>query len=180
MDRFEKGAVIAEVVDRMRAANSWTGETHLQKALYVLQELGGVDLEVNFTLWKHGPFSFDLRDDLTTLLSDGVIEEDPSPPYGPRLSTTEAGERLKTRYEGVVARYRSPVELVAKSLGSKNVFQLEQLSTALYVSREGYADPDEMVARIRELKPHITPEAARAAVVELRQLEQDVSHVTPV
>ena len=37
-------------------------------------------LGYDFTLYKHGPFSFDLRDDIHALRADGLLDLEPRPP----------------------------------------------------------------------------------------------------
>jgi hypothetical protein len=58
MQRIEQSGLIAVLADSLRKRGSWAGETHIQKAGYLLQELLGVPLNMKFILYKHGPFSF--------------------------------------------------------------------------------------------------------------------------
>ena len=67
MDRLQRASVLLALNEQLRAAGSWAGETHMQKATYFLQHLMGVPLAFDFILYKHGPFSFDLRDELTAM-----------------------------------------------------------------------------------------------------------------
>ena len=39
MDRIERAAVISCLADKLWCQESWCGETHIQKAVYVLHEL---------------------------------------------------------------------------------------------------------------------------------------------
>lgn len=77
MDRLKRGAILVQLVRELRENGSWCGETHLQKGTYLLQELTKVPLGLEFILYKHGPFSFDLRDELTGLRADEVIALQP-------------------------------------------------------------------------------------------------------
>lgn len=65
MKRLQRDAVILSLIENLRAKGSWCGETHIQKATYFVQELLRVPLEFEFVLYKHGPYSFDLSDELT-------------------------------------------------------------------------------------------------------------------
>ena len=65
MNEMEKNVVLLSFIDFMRAKGSWCGETHVQKGTYFFQELMGVPLGFHFILYKHGPFSFDLRNQIT-------------------------------------------------------------------------------------------------------------------
>ena len=65
LDRVRNGVVITRLIETLRERGSWCGETHVQKAAFFLQELMEVPTRFHFILYKHGPFSFDLRDELT-------------------------------------------------------------------------------------------------------------------
>lgn len=77
MDRFEQAAILTELIDGMRASGSWAGETHIQKGTYFLQQLLEVPLGFRFILYKHGPFSFDLRDALAIMRADHFMGMSP-------------------------------------------------------------------------------------------------------
>jgi len=172
MTRLQKVSVLADLAALLRDNGSWCGETHLQKATYFLEELLGVPLDFEFIIYKHGPFSFDLRDELTAMRADGVLELQPHPaPYGPGLIATESSQELRQRFPVTLSRYRKVIEFVAQELGAKGSTDLERLGTALYVIRERpKASVNERVARIIALKPHLTPEDARNAVEELDRI----------
>jgi hypothetical protein len=63
MERLQRASILLTLNEELRRAGSWAGETHMQKATYFLQELTRIPLEFDFVLYKHGPFSFDLRDE---------------------------------------------------------------------------------------------------------------------
>ncbi len=60
MNRLQRAAVLLTLLDALKQRGSWCGETHLQKSVYILQELFGVQLGFTFVLYRHGPYSFDL------------------------------------------------------------------------------------------------------------------------
>lgn len=174
MTRLERAALIADLVHRLRSAGGWAGETHIQKAAYVLQELLGTELGVEFVLYKHGPFSFELRDELTRMRADGLLDQELVPPYGPRLVPTDSSQDLRRRLKSVLASKEAAVSFVAQKLANRDIFDLEQLSTALYVrNADSSAGRPIIGERIRQLKPHISAEAALAAVDQLSQLDAE-------
>src|SRR6266508_496167 len=89
MKRLQRAALLTELVEQMRAHDSWCGETHLQKATYFLQELLDVEMDYDFVLYKHGPFSFDLRDELGDFVSDKLIR------YQPQASDEQRAHLLR-------------------------------------------------------------------------------------
>jgi len=70
MDRLRRAALLTQLIERLRRRGSWCGETHVQKATLFLQDLTRIPMGFDFILYKHGPFSFDLRDELTSLRAD--------------------------------------------------------------------------------------------------------------
>jgi hypothetical protein len=166
MNRLQRAAVLTALADGLRQRGSWCGETHLQKATYFLQELFGVPLGFDFIFYKHGPFAFGLRDELTALQADGLMELRPQPePFGPSLVPTPTSQAFRARYPVTLDHYGRAVGLVADTLGRKGVVELERLATALFVTREQPSAPTEARARrINQLKPHVSLNEARAAV----------------
>jgi len=108
MDRLslgERQALLTELVDEMRKADSWAGETHQQKCIYVLQEMLGVPLGFDYVLYKHGPFSFDLRDELTEMRADLLLQLEPRTSYGPSYKPGPLGARAKRLFPSVITRH---------------------------------------------------------------------------
>lgn len=175
MKRLQRAALLTELVEQMRAQDSWCGETHLQKATFFLQELLDVDLGYEFIVYKHGPFSFDLRDELGELVSDRLIRYQPQlPPYGPRIATTDDAERIQETYPRTLARHQDKIRFVAEKLDARGVVDLERLATALYVTLEAPQTAREERARaLRALKPHIPEPLALQAVEEVDQIRTD-------
>ena len=64
MNRLQRAAVVVSLVKALEKNGSWCGDTHVQKGTFILQELLHVPLEFAFSLYKYGPYSFDLNDEL--------------------------------------------------------------------------------------------------------------------
>lgn len=180
MKRRQREAVLAELALRMRAHDSWCGETHLQKAAYVLEELGGVPLGFGHVLYKYGPFAYDLRDELGVMRADGLVESEQVAGYGPRLRPTAAAERqLLARWPKTLKRYRPQIDFVAERFGSKGVGELERLATALWVQAHHADEGDEQQAvRLHEIKPHVSLEQAREALTTVGQWRRQAAGAT--
>ena len=170
MGRMKNAALITKLVEQLREQGSWCGETHIQKTAYFLQNLMDVPLGFDFILYKHGPFSFGLRDELTALRADGLLTLEHDDRYSPRMANTEKGAYVQARFPNTLAKYQGSISFVANKLGSKGVVQLERLGTALYVKLQGDCAPSQQVATIRNLKPHITAPDARQAVEEVDRI----------
>ncbi len=157
MNRGQRQAMLL-MLDRAMAQNgSWCGETHLQKGTFLLQSLFNMDSDYDFILYKHGPFSFEVRDTLTEMEADGLVELVARyPGYGPSYLPTEDVSDFLHRFPKTVAKVEQPASFVAQQLGKKGVAELERLATALFIRLDD-ADPsvDERAAELVRLKPHI-------------------------
>lgn len=168
---------MAELVRKLRARDSWAGETHVQKTSYFLQELLGVPLGLRFTLYKYGPFSFELRDLLTQMRGLDQLALEPQPrPYGPKLALGAGAEQLRTRFPRTLRSYDDALDLVVREIGTLGVGSLERLATALLVTKEqpGRGRDDRALA-LTVYKPHVSMEQALAALVEVDRLAELVS-----
>jgi uncharacterized protein YwgA len=170
--------LLAVLIDKMRAHESWAGETHLQKSVYFLQTMLGVPTGFKFTLYKFGPFSFDLRDKLAEMRTSGQVELLPQrPPYGPRLETGPGAAQLHKRFPKTLRTYEGQLEYIAAHLGGLGVGSLERLATALLVTDESpEASVDERAEQLNAYKPHVPIEAARDAVNRVDEMREEVAH----
>lgn len=179
MKRLQKAAILESLTEKLRERGSWCGETHLQKAVYLLQDMLEVDLGFDFILYKHGPFSFDLREELSDLQADGLIDlEVPDMRYGPRLLITASGHTVMERYPKTLALHKDQLEFIADRLAARGVADLERLATALFVTREdSNATLGERVQRIIELKPHVDDIEAVGAVEEIDGMLEEAAEL---
>lgn len=175
MERLKRAAIVGQLVTKLRAVGSWCGETHIQKAVYLMQDLLDVPMEYQFILYKHGPFSFDLSDDLTSFRGDELLELQPqAPPYGPRFEVTDLGQNLREKWPKTLAKYKTQIQNVAEAIGKQTVGELERLATALYVTKRATDQHSGSVRsrakHLNRLKPHVSVEAATQAVEEIDAL----------
>ena len=179
MNEGQRKAVIAALAERLHQRKSWCGETHLQKAIYLLQELAGVEFGFDFILYKHGSFSFDLRGELAEMRADGIMQLEPRPyPYGPTLLVPEEeATRLRQRFPRTLRANESQLDFVADWLGDMGAPRLEQLSTAFFVTRQlPGRTVEERATELISLKPHVTRDAARWAVSEVDKKTEKAPH----
>jgi hypothetical protein len=171
MNHIERAATLAELAENLRAHGSWCGETHLQKAVFFLETLFAVPLGFDFVIYKHGPFSFELRDELTALRAENVLDiQAQPPPYRPSLILTPLGERLRRQCQSAIAPHQSAIDAVAARLGCKGVAELEKLATALFVRCREEVSGDAGVERLCSLKPHIPRDEAATAFAHVDEM----------
>ena len=164
-------ALLVSLTDAMRAKGSWCGETHLQKATYFLQEMTAVPTGFDYILFHHGPFSFDLREELTAMRANGFLTlQVKAPPYGPSFLTTQAGEQLQAMMKDETSAYGNNLRFTADWLGVMKAADLERVATAFYVMKDKPDfSKDDQAAEVNRLKPHITSESALEAIAEVER-----------
>jgi uncharacterized protein YwgA len=172
MNQLAQKTILVGLIKRLADKGSWAGETHLQKAAYLLAELRGVDFDFDFILYKHGPFSFELRDELSSMRAEGLVDRfAPSPRYGPRLVVTARGEELEQRFAKTMERYGESLDWITNILGTRGVIDLERLATAMWVTRQGHdGSVHSRAEALTGVKPHISLEAAVESVEEIDRL----------
>ena len=181
MDKLKRAALLTRLMERLRERDSWCGETHVQKAAFLAQELMKIPLELEFVLYRHGPYSFDLRDELTGLRADGLVRLDPQGPWGPHFVPTEHSAYIQGLYPHTLQQYEGTLTFVAAALGDKGVAALERLATAFYaLERPETGDTvEQKVAWIRKRKPHIPVDLATTAFDEARHLVEEAGGHLP-
>lgn len=174
MGQTERRALVCRLIKAMREAGSWTGETHIQKCLYFLQNLMNVPAGYDFILYKHGPYSFDLQREMAVMGARFQLDLEPRYPYGPSVILGPRGEFDL----GLVSQYDAAVEFVARELSTEVVLSLERLSTAFLVQlRFPGLEAQNVALKINEIKPHISIPQAREAVEEVDELRKKAAAV---
>lgn len=173
MEHRHAVSLVLRTMSKMWEYDSWCGETHIQKNVYLLQELMEVPFQWNFVLYKYGPFSFDLSYLIAEVHSCALVELVPEWGFRPRIRVTRLGEDFFREDDALHSRLDGQIEFVVQELAPKNVGELEGLTTGLYILRsKRYTDPAVHVrgARLTELKPHIEPVAANATIKRVDEL----------
>ena len=166
--------MVARLIEIMREDDGWAGETHIQKSMFFLNRLLSVPTRYEFVLYMHGPYSFDLHDDLGAMRADLILGIKPRASYGASFELGQFGKRAIERSKGTVQTYESRLQFVSKRIGVQNIRTLERYSTALYVkSSNPDADESSMAHKIVSLKPYIPVELALEAVRAVAGIEKD-------
>ncbi|MFI4991989.1 MAG: hypothetical protein ACHQHO_13900, partial [Solirubrobacterales bacterium] len=166
MSRLAQEAILAGLARRLDEQGSWSGETHIQKSAYLMHELLDIPFDFDFILYKHGPFSFELRDELGSMQADRLLERQPQPPpYGPRFLVTDRGRELEQRLPQTMNRYAPALDWIATRVGKRGVLELERLATALWVTRTSPgAAVGQRAQALIAIKPHVSLEDATSAI----------------
>ena len=173
MNKNNRTAYILFAMKQLRERGSWCGETHVQKTLYLAQELFGLPTNFRYVLYKHGPYSFELSDYIQNLISDELVNVTPRPFYGPTLDVTDSASHLASKLDSD-GDYSKRIGFLADALCKKTVSDLERIATAEFLIKKfGESMPlDSLALELTEIKPHVTKEAAQAAFKEVASLRE--------
>jgi uncharacterized protein YwgA len=159
-------ALVVELAQQLRAHGSWCGETHLQKALYILQDLSKSSFGYKFVIYKHGPYSFELNNELAAMRAANILEfQFPREGYGPRISPTKFGEKVLNVHAENIREYTPFARFLADWFANSDVRHLEKVATAYFVTQKNPRAPaNERAKKLSSLKPHVDIHAAEDAV----------------
>lgn len=166
---LKRTAILLNLIRKMRSKGSWCGETHVQKAVYMLQAVAGVRTGFEFVLYKHGPFSFELRDEITSLRADDLLDLEIQPqPYGPKLIPTSQASKIEDKFPNTLKKNEEAIDFISASLQDMGVSELEKIATAVFITHRDSASEDVQMraVKLHRLKPHIDMANARAAFEE--------------
>ena len=153
MDIYYLYALTLRLAASLYENGSWCGETHIQKNMYILDNIYGEAEDLKFTLYKHGPYSFILHDLINDLYGLNFIIPESTPPYGPRIKVSESGFLFLNKYRLPVEKINSITSLFA----NKSVQKLEKESTALMIEKQyPKANITERAHELHRVKPHIS------------------------
>ncbi len=171
MDKLKRKAILLMLIEKMNEKGNWSGETHIQKAVYFLQRGCKVPIEYDFILYKYGPFSFELKEDLIEMKIKDFINVKPNSPYGVSLAPGNKFGIYRKLFSKDLEKYKRKLVFVAENISKHPVDLLEKISTALYVvAEEKINDDKEVATRINSLKPHISIGEAEEAIRKVRAL----------
>ena len=172
IEEQERRVLICHLVEQMREEDSWAGQTQIQKSVVFLQELLGVPMGYDFILYKHGPFSFELRSELAIMRVRLQLGLEPHRRYGPSFTLGVWGRKaleLPTKYEDAI-------EFVAREIAVKKTRPLERISTAFFLQgKYPSLNASQTAAEIHRLKPHVSIGQALQAIEDVAELRQKVA-----
>ena len=174
LQQIDRWAVVGQLVKCLRENEGWAAETHLQKTMFFLQELLNVPCGYQFVLYKHGPYSFDLHDDLGRMLTNQVVGLEPRLPYGPSFELGDVGRRVVRQRNPIIQDHMKSIEFIANNIGNKDVRELERLGTALLLKKRNQSlDETSLANEIVLHKPHVQEHLALDAVRAVNKIELD-------
>ena len=124
-------------------------------------------LHYDYTLYNYGPYSEELADDLIFLASMGGVKVEWTQGLGYRIEQADKTAHFRDRGGEFLNKYASQIDDAIKKFGSKSARDLELRSTIIYASKEELLIEQDLLGRVKDIKPHFTIAKVESAYQEL-------------
>lgn len=138
------------------------GKTAVMKIIFMLQQVKGIDLGYEFSIYTYGPYTSEVLEDIDELISRGLLT---STVYHYK---DYIGYQLNITSEGVKGIDHSSENLngledVLQFTNNKSAKELELYSTIIYISdlfvkNSWEGGKPSIVDKVHEIKPHFSKE----------------------
>jgi len=151
------------------------GRTALMKLLYFLQQIKGVPLGYDFSLYSYGPFDSNVLGDLGMTEQLGAVEEQTvifPGGYGYEIRRGKAPAYVREKGWRFVEEHSTAIKSVLGEYGHYGGGQLELLSTMVFVDQEAgkqgrQLSVEHLIRQTLTIKPKFTEPHARKLAAEL-------------
>ena len=169
MNLNERKNMILNMLQR----NSHLGKTAMMKALFLLQQVKGIDLGYDFSIYTYGPYDSGVMEDIDDLVSDGFLA---SCSYwyrnsvGYNISLTERGN---SALKPLPEKESQALSDISGFIRGKSARDLELNATIVYLN-DLYArnrwthDEPAITGKVKEIKPHFTEAEIGSAYRDLK------------
>lgn len=173
---WERYGLIVELTGRIRDISSQFGKTAMQKMVYLLQAVYGIDFGYNYSFYTYGPYSADLSRDLKIIEHHGGIEINyvNSETRGFRIKRGANHAQFLEKAAGAIRRTGTGMDAAISEFGAYNARELELRSTIIYAERdlkengESYSR-NRFVDLVYNLKPHFEPDYIAEVIDDLEK-----------
>jgi uncharacterized protein YwgA len=173
----ERYGLIVELAERMHARRLSFGKTALQKLVYLLQKLYGINCGYEFKLYTYGPFSSLLLSDLDSVSAFRGVDVRFYGASGYQIDPGPMSASVRQHAERFIGEFSKQMDEVVDNFGKLSAKQLELRATVVYVESalktSGRAPTVKALASaVRELKPYFSEAEAKEAISELARRGQ--------
>jgi uncharacterized protein YwgA len=134
---WKKFGIIPVLAKSMNTEEKSFGKTALQKYVYILQNIYGLDIGYDFEMYTYGPYCSELHNNLDLVEHWGSVSVESSSDHGYiiRPGNDNALIEKTTNYYQQAEAVRA-IESLIKDFGSFSARDLELRATIIYVDRE--------------------------------------------
>ena len=168
---WDQYGLISELAEGANQRGINLGKTALQKHVYFLQTLHGVNCGYDFKLYTYGPFSAELLADLDGVAGLGGVEIlYYGDSYGYSIKPGPKSGAIRQNASKFLSDASGAIGAVLDEFGRLSAKDLELCATIVYAEREaheasgGRPQASTIVEIVCQLKPHFSVDQIRSAV----------------
>ncbi len=175
---WKRYGLIVELAERLEKPRPQFGKTSLQKMVYLLQEVLGVDCGYDFEFYTYGPFASQLSQDLDLVEHMNGVTVQPvlSRSWGYEIHPGEKSESLRKNAADFLNApdVSNAISTLVNEFGAYWAKDLELRSTVVYMERDYKRHGEipstlEAIRIVKQLKPKFTDSEISEAIEELKE-----------
>lgn len=163
---WERYALVAELARRFEANRITLGKTVLQKIVFLLQRVFGIDCDYAYTLYTYGPYCADVARDLDIVEGFGGVLVKDNLYGGYEIQPGSANDELRRRGAEFLGQIQDSLDQLIADYGRASAKDLELRSTIIYMANPGRSNK-ELIRLVHDVKPHFSTAQIEAAYREL-------------
>ena len=165
-------AFLVEVADRKQDLEGRLGKTAMQKLLYLLQEVYGVDLGYRFDVYTDGPYEAAIMRDIDYAEALELLALDYDHDRGYEIVPGRNAAELEEERNQIQQEKERELGDLFANFGSLTARELELQSTFVYVSRDQQVkDGRQLLRLVKEIKPKYEESELQEALQKLSDLD---------
>lgn len=173
---WKRYALIVALAKAFQRTGVPLGKTALQKLVYFLESVFGVDAGYEFSLYTYGPFCVELLHDLDVAEAIGGVRVDYDATLNwYQISPGPRADWIEDRGREFLDNVASAIDEVVSDYGRSTAKELELHATVVFSHRQAQSSgsmpqDEELVDEVHEIKPHFDRHEIFRAVRQLRML----------
>lgn len=173
---WERYALIVALAKEFQRTGDILGKTALQKLVYFLESVFGIDAGYEFSLYTYGPFCAELLHDLDVVEAIGGVRVDYDAALNwYQISPGPRADWIEDRGSEFLREAMGSIDKVVGDYGRSSAKELELHATVVFAQRQarlaGNTPRDEeLVDEVHDIKPHFAKNEILQAVHRLRIL----------
>lgn len=157
MNKEERFKVLLYIINKLHKKMNRSGETHIQKLVYLMIMKNKIQFNYDYILYDYGPWSFDLMDDLKFLENAHLVKKFPDPSgfgfkYIPNEDMNFVKDINKTVRDEIPWSHK--IDEVINDYKGTHAKRLALLATFIYVChKHPKKNKAEVIELVKKIKP---------------------------
>jgi len=135
MERLKRTAILACLIDELNTNGNRYILPRISQVVFFLQNLAGVPLGFGMSI----PFGADVRDELESMINDGLICYVRCPDGSRMIAVTDAGKKWQDIHQEIISKYKDRIAFITKKFSGKDTSELDLM---VNIFRTMQRDPD--------------------------------------